>query len=108
VLALLAKGQPERVFDFFGARIDYAASRAQDDDRYEEIPHPFHGLKKSFAGIVDHAVDTVRRWFAASDPMFQFRGGRLLASSFPGFPENPSPASCNPWPGLATGTTPRS
>jgi len=86
VLALLAKSQPEKVFDYFGARLDYSASRG-DDDRYEEIPHQFHGLQKSFAGIVDHAVGTVRRWFVAGDPMFQFRGGLLLASSFPGFPE---------------------
>ena len=86
VLALLARSRPEKVFDYFGARLDYSASRG-DDDRYEEIPHQFHGLQKSFAGIVDHAVGTVRRWFVAGDPIFQFRGGLLLASSFPGFPE---------------------
>ena len=76
-----------RVFDFFGARLDYSASRGEDEDRYEEIPHPFHGLDKSFAGIVDHAVGTVRQRFVTGDSMFQFRGGRLLASGFPGFPE---------------------
>jgi hypothetical protein len=72
----------------FGARLDYAASRGEveDEDGYEEIPHQFHGLEKSFAGIVDHAVGTVRLRFVASDPMFQFRGARLLASSFPGLP----------------------
>ena len=87
VLGLLAKSQPEKVFDFFGVRLDYAASRGEDEDRYEEIPHQFHGLEKSFAGIGDHAIGTVRQWFVTGDSMFQFRGGRLLASGFPGFPE---------------------
>lgn len=27
----------------------------------------------------------MRPWFASDDPLFQFRGGRLLASSFPDF-----------------------
>jgi ppGpp synthetase/RelA/SpoT-type nucleotidyltranferase len=86
VLALMAKSQPEKVFDFFGARLAYAASR-EDDDSYEEIPFQLHGLEKSFANIADHAVSKVREWFVSGDPMFQFRGGRLLASSFPNFPE---------------------
>jgi hypothetical protein len=86
VLALMAKSQPEKVFDFFGARLAYAASR-EDDDSYEEIPFQLHGLEKSFANIADHAVSKVREWFVSGNPMFQFRGGRLLASSFPNFPE---------------------
>ncbi|MFZ0479155.1 MAG: RelA/SpoT domain-containing protein [Terriglobales bacterium] len=85
-LALLAKSQPENVFDFFGARLEYSSTR-EDDDNYEEIPYHFHGLEKRFAGIADHAVSTVRRWFVPGDPMFQFRGGRLLAGSFPAFSE---------------------
>lgn len=85
-LALLAKSQPEKVFDFFGARLEFATTR-DDDDTYEEVPYHFHGLEKCFAGIADHAVSMVRGWFAPGDPMFQFRGGRLLASSFPAFSE---------------------
>jgi hypothetical protein len=86
VLGLMAKSQPQKVFDFFGERLAYAASR-EADDSYEEIPFQFHGLEKSFANITDHAISRVREWFVSGDPMFQFRGGRLLASSFPNFPE---------------------
>jgi ppGpp synthetase/RelA/SpoT-type nucleotidyltranferase len=86
VLGLMAKSQPEKVFDFFGERLAYAASR-EDDDSYEEIPFQFYGLQKSFANIAEHAVSKVRGWFVSGDPMFQFRGGRLLASSFPDFSE---------------------
>jgi ppGpp synthetase/RelA/SpoT-type nucleotidyltranferase len=86
VLGLMAKSHPEKVFDFFGERLAYAASR-EDDNSYEEIPFQFHGLEKSFASIADHAVGKVREWFVSGDPVFQFRGGRLLASSFPNFTE---------------------
>ena len=86
VLSLMAKSQPEKVFDFFGERLTYARSR-EDEDSYEEIPFQFHGLEKTFGNIANHAVRTVRQWFVSGDAMFQFRGGRLLASSFPNFPE---------------------
>jgi len=84
VLGLIAKSQPAKVFDFFGERLAHAVVR-QDDGNYEEIPFHFHGLEKSFAGIAGHAVARVRPLFASGDPMFQFRGGRWLASSFPEF-----------------------
>lgn len=83
-LALVAKSQPEKVFDFFGERLAYAASR-EDSDGYEEIPFRFFVLNQSFANIAGYAVAKVRSWFVSGDPMFPFRGGRLLASSFPDF-----------------------
>jgi ppGpp synthetase/RelA/SpoT-type nucleotidyltranferase len=86
VLGLMAKSQPAKVFDFLGERLKKAASR-EDADSYEDVSHQFHGLQKAFADIADHAVSTVRQWFVSGDPLFQFRGGRLLASSFPDFPE---------------------
>ena len=87
VLARLAEKYPEKVFDFFGARLTHADTREEDDSRYEDIPFHFYCLNKSFSKIADHAVATVRGWFASGDSLFQFRGGRLLASSFPDFTE---------------------
>jgi hypothetical protein len=86
VLGLMAENQPEKVFDFFGERLQHTESR-DEDDSYEDVLFQFHGLEKSFANIADHAVNMVRKWFVSGDPMFKFRGGRLLASSFPDFPE---------------------
>jgi len=86
VLGLMAKSQPKKVFDFFGARLAHEASW-EGDDTYEGVPFQFHSLEKSFANIADHAVSRVRQWFVIYDPMFQFRGGRLLAISFPNFPD---------------------
>jgi ppGpp synthetase/RelA/SpoT-type nucleotidyltranferase len=85
-LAVLAKNYAEKVFDFLGERLTYAASRENKND-YEEVPFRLFGLENAFAEIADHAADRARTWFVGGDPLFQFRGGRLLASSFPNFPE---------------------
>jgi len=59
--------------------------RGEEGERYEDIPFQFECLQKSFGPIAEHAVATVRQWFVSGDSMFQFRGGRLLAISFPEF-----------------------
>ncbi len=84
ILGILADIYPERVFDFFGARLKSSTER-DDDGSYEAIPFHFYSLQQQFSGLADHAVDTVRRWFVSGDPLFQFTGGRLIASSFPNF-----------------------
>jgi hypothetical protein len=81
-LALIARNHPEKVFHFFGERL---ASAHGDGDNYEAIPYRFFVLNQCFANIAAHAVARMRPWFASGDPLFQFRGGRLLASSFPDF-----------------------
>ena len=86
VLASLAEKHPEKVFDLFGARMQYK-EKGEEGEQYEDIPSQFECLQKSFAPIVEHAVATVRQWFVSGDSMFQFHGGRLLAISFPEFAE---------------------
>lgn len=72
------------MFNFFEERLKCSAS--PDVARgYEAIPYEFYESKKSFHGIVDHAVDTVRRLFVSDDYMFQYTGGRLMAAAFPAF-----------------------
>jgi hypothetical protein len=85
VLAILAEAHPTRVFDLFGDRLKFTATR-DDESTYEAIPHHFYTLQNPFSSIADHAVDTVRTWFVSGDPLFQFTGGRMLSSSFPNFP----------------------
>lgn len=86
VLASLAEKYPEKVFDFFGARMRYREA-GKEGERYEDIPHEFECLQRSFAPIAEYAVATARKWFLSGDSMFQFRGGRLLAIGFPDFAE---------------------
>jgi ppGpp synthetase/RelA/SpoT-type nucleotidyltranferase len=84
VLRLLAEQRAESVFDFFGGRLRY--SDAYDGEgKHEALPFQFYELHKSFVRIADHAVDTVRQWFASADGMFQFQAGHLLAISFPDY-----------------------
>ena len=86
VLGHLAAKYPEKVFDFFGERLRYAASGEHaGEERYQDVPFRFYSLQKPFAGIVDHATDFVRQLFVSGDAMFQSGGGRLLASSFPDY-----------------------
>jgi len=86
ILGILADTYPERVFDFFRDRLKFSTER-DDDGSYEAIPFHFYSLQQQFSGLADHAVDTVRRWFVRGDPLFQFTGGRLIASSFPNVPD---------------------
>ena len=88
VLGHLAVKYPEKVFDFFGERLRYGASGEWDgDERYQDVPFQFYSLQNSFAGIVEHATGFARQLFVSGDTMFQSRGGRLLASSFPEYSE---------------------
>jgi hypothetical protein len=83
VLGLIAKTQPEKVFDFFGERLKHAAAREDDGERYEDVPFQFHGLQKRFANIADHAVNTVRPWFVSGDAMFQYQAAGFSRAAFP-------------------------
>lgn len=84
VLSMLAKKQPEKVFDFFLERLAYAEAK-EYDERYEAVPHAFHGLQKLFVDVADYAAESVRRGFVTGDRLFQFGAGRLLASAYPDF-----------------------
>lgn len=84
ILIQIANTRSTRVFDFFEERLQFFGS--PDVARgYEAVPYEFYELKKSFQGIVEHAVDTVRRLFVRGDYMFQYTGGRLMSAAFPEF-----------------------
>jgi hypothetical protein len=88
VLAILARKNPEKVFDFFAGRLKFAESREKDsEERYQAVPHRLYELHKAFAGIAQHAVRCARKSFHSGDGMFRFREGRLLAASFPDYGE---------------------
>lgn len=84
ILIQIANNRATRVFDFFEERLKLSAT--PDLERgYEAIPYEFYELKKCFQGIVDHAVDVVRRLFVSGDYMFPYTGGRLMSAAFPVF-----------------------
>jgi ppGpp synthetase/RelA/SpoT-type nucleotidyltranferase len=86
LLTIMAELFPERVFDLFGRRLAYAVAR-EESNSYQAIPHRFYRLQNRFTNIAHHAVELVRQTFVSGDAMFEFTGGRLIAASFPGFPD---------------------
>lgn len=84
LLIPLATINPERVINFFGERIS-VENEMRVDGRYDAIPFSFHKLQNALAEHPALAVDTVRAWFDDDDPLFEFRGARLLRNIFPKF-----------------------
>ena len=106
VLGHLAAKYPEKVFDFFGERLTYGASGERDgDERYEDVPFRFYSLQKSFAGIVEHAVDFVRQLFLSGDSMFQFSWRPSAGKQLSGLFRTLCARSSNPTSSPAIGTT---
>jgi ppGpp synthetase/RelA/SpoT-type nucleotidyltranferase len=86
ILEHLAAHFPEKVWDFFGARLVHDRSEDADSEpSYEAIPHRFFGLEKELSRRPDLAIRKGLAWFAerAPNPLFQYGGGRLLSNTFP-------------------------
>jgi ppGpp synthetase/RelA/SpoT-type nucleotidyltranferase len=85
LIALLAEHHPGLVWDYFKARLDYAAP--DDSERYEPIPYTLHDLSKALSKDPGLAVAAVRTWYAPENRRFRFTGGRLLHAVFSTFTE---------------------
>jgi hypothetical protein len=85
ILTAIAGSYPHAVWRFFKARLDRAATKERDEERYEDIPFQLHELVQPLSQDPSFAVDTVRSWYAADPNLFQYRGGKLLHNVFPGF-----------------------
>jgi ppGpp synthetase/RelA/SpoT-type nucleotidyltranferase len=86
ILAYVAETHSRAVWAFFGRRL----KRDEDPDgkHYEAFPYTFHDLQEPLARDAESAIASVRSWFRDDDLLFRFRGGRLLATVFLGFPDN--------------------
>ncbi|TKB89734.1 MAG: hypothetical protein E8D41_14190 [Nitrospira sp.] len=83
VLVRIAERQPEAVWDYFGSRLAREAADGDDEERFEAVPFQFHGLEKELSKDPQLAISKGLSWFAQDRELFEFRGGRLLSSSFP-------------------------
>lgn len=83
ILVRLAERQPEAVWDYFGVRLAREAEDGEDEDHFEAVPFQFHGLEKELSKDPQLAIDKGLSWFTQDTDLFQFRGGRLLSSTFP-------------------------
>lgn len=85
VLASIAATHPREVWEFFGRRLQ----RDEDtEEHYESLPYSFHDLQHSLAKDAGIGIACVRGWFNGDDPLFRFRGGRLLSTVFADCPDH--------------------
>lgn len=83
-LKVIAEQNPDAVIDLFERRIEAADGSSSSIDA---IPYSFHGLEKPLSQHPDMIVQKVKSWAGHDSSMFQFRGGRLIAITFPEFGE---------------------
>lgn len=84
VLAAIAKRYPEKVIDFFEARLRH---REGDEkvDRYESVPYSLTTLGKHLSKMGAYLLGRSQAWHRENPEFFEFRGGRLLSIIFPQF-----------------------
>ena len=84
VLAAIAKRFPEKVIEFFGARL-----RQRDEgnvvDGYEAVPYRLSTLGKHLARSGKHLIAQLHAWHRENPKLFEYRGGRLFSVAFPEF-----------------------
>lgn len=85
LLAFIAEGHPQAVWQFFGHRLE--RQQHGEGERYEAFPYEFGELEQPLGQDPDAAVASVRNWFRPGDARFRFNGARLLSAAFPGFPK---------------------
>jgi hypothetical protein len=85
ILIQIGKRRPALVWEYFASRLDH---KAEGIDRYEPIPHNFHGLEKELSQHAKSAIDFGLGSFRRTSQLFRFRGGRLLSAAFPELPPN--------------------
>ncbi len=83
-LKVIAEQHPDAVIDLFERRIEAKEGVSSSIDA---IPHSFHGLAETLSQHPDMIVQKVKTWASHDSSMFQFRGGRLIAITFPEFGE---------------------
>lgn len=85
VLARLAERQPEAIWDYFEDRLVREAEEGEDEEHFEAVPFQFdNDLQKELSKDPQLAISKGLSWFDRNRELFQFRGGRLLSSVFPG------------------------
>jgi hypothetical protein len=84
ILASIADAHSREVWKFLGWRLQ---QDTDDDGHYEAFPFRLHDLQQTLARDAESAVTSTRSWFHDDDPLFRFRGGRLLSTVFLRFPD---------------------
>jgi hypothetical protein len=86
ILGAVAKQHPEKVINFFGARIEIKKNNRE----YKAVPYDFHEkqLLECLSQDAQLIVKIVRGWFDENKGLFRFSGGKFLKEIFPKFPKD--------------------
>jgi ppGpp synthetase/RelA/SpoT-type nucleotidyltranferase len=84
ILIRLAERWPEPVWDYLDKRLDCEVSEGEEEERFEAVPFSFHGLEEELSKHPELGIKKGLARFKRDPSLFQFRGGRLLSSAFPG------------------------
>jgi len=86
ILYQIAVRSPDNVFIYFCERID-RENEIVSPSKYEAIPFTFHKLSVPLSAIPGLAISKMYEKFILDEPLFQFRGARLLKNIFENFTE---------------------
>lgn len=86
IVASIAKRWPAIVIDFLGQRQELARSEKRPES-YDALPFEVHNLRKPLAENIDLLLHAARDWHRAYPDIFPYDGGQLIASVFPGLPD---------------------
>jgi ppGpp synthetase/RelA/SpoT-type nucleotidyltranferase len=81
-LSLVAKSQPQAVWDYIGKRLARCKCDS-DETQYQDVPYRLNKLSRVLQDDVTLAIDTARAWHADDSSLFKYRGGRFLSAVFP-------------------------
>ena len=84
VLAAIAKRHPEKIIDFFGARLEHHKEE-EVVDRYECVPYSITKLGPRLSTTAAYLMRQAQEWHRRERSMFEFRGGRVISIVFPEF-----------------------
>jgi hypothetical protein len=85
ILGAIAVNHHDLVWQFFRKRLVHEPQA--EGARYEPIPYEFHEPAAPLSSNPERAVDIVRSWNDADNPLLRSHGGRLLAIAFPTVPQ---------------------
>jgi hypothetical protein len=84
VLAPIAKRFPEKVIDFFGARLRQPKEESVIE-RYSSVPYGLTTLGEHLATTAPYLLALCETWHRENPQLFEFLGGRLFTVVFPRF-----------------------
>ncbi|HXK28359.1 MAG TPA: RelA/SpoT domain-containing protein [Candidatus Binatia bacterium] len=85
LLLAIGKAHPEKLIDFFGARVRRERELKTDPEaaKYDAIPFRLHAAERVLKILPDYLLSSMRTWYREDDELFSLRAGRFARSIYP-------------------------